>query len=227
MVLTFLMILVLLKIGFKTINESNLSNANGKKILLILGLILWQVYAYLMASNGLLDDFSFPPKFFVYLILPLFIFTGIFLYNQKNKSWIQNIPGPWLLFYQSFRIIIESIFVFSVAQGILNPEVTIEGYNFDMVFAYTAPVIGFLAFKKIISKRILILWNYFGLLIISSIIFLFLSAIFNPQLFGSETMILPEASVEYPYILVAGFLMPSAVFIHVLSILQLSKKNNH
>ncbi|PHR27597.1 MAG: hypothetical protein COA38_13095 [Fluviicola sp.] len=224
--LSVLMTIILLVIGFKAIMKSvdDAKLVQKKKITLITGLILWQVYVYGIAYSGLLTNFDFPPRFFIFLILPLFIFTGIFIFRNRKKAWITEIPENWLIVYQSFRIIVESIFVASVAQGVLNKEVTIEGYNFDMIFAYTAPVIAFLLFKKIASRKLVIYWNYAGLVVISSIIFLFLSSIFYPQLFGSETMILPEAVIKYPYVLVAGFLMPSAVFIHVLSIVQLSRK---
>lgn len=224
--LTVLMIIILIIISKKTIQKTFTNKADIKKktILIIFGLLIWQIYVYITAESGIADNFDFPPRFFLFLILPLFIFTGVFIYKNKDNKWISNIPEHWLIFYQTFRIAIETIFVYSVAQGILNKEVTIEGYNFDMIFAYTAPIIGYLAYKKMVSKKILILWNYTGLLIIASIIFLFLSSIFNPQIFGSNVMILPHAAVKYPYLLVAGFLMPSAVFIHVLSIAQLSSK---
>jgi hypothetical protein len=225
--LTLFIIIILIIIGIKAINLSftDKSIANKKKGILIGGLIFWQVYVYIIANSGVLDNFDFPPRFALFLIVPLFIFTGIFIYRNRNNNWISNIPEHWLMFYQSFRILIESIFVLSVAQGILNKEVTIEGYNYDMIFGYTALIMGYLAYKKLVPKKVFIIWNYLGLAVIASIIFLFLASIFNPQLFGSETMILPEASVKYPYVLVAGFLMPSAVFIHVLSIVQLRKKH--
>ena len=223
--LSLLMIVVLLIIGFRVINKTftDTSIAKKKKTLLLFGLLLWQLYVFGIANSGILDNFDFPPRFFLLLILPIFVFTGIFIYKNRNNKWIANIPTHWLIFYQSFRILIESIFVASVTYGVLNQEVTIKGYNFDMMFAYTAPVFGYLAYKTKISRKLLVLWNYLGLVVIASIIFLFLSSIYNPQLFGSDVMILPEAAVKYPYVLVAGFLMPSAVFIHVLSIVQLSK----
>lgn len=224
--LSLAVIIILFLFGSKAINKSTIDNSlvKGKKIILIISLLLWQAYVFMVASSDLLKNFSFPPRFALLLILPLFAFTGVFLYKNRNKNWIRTIPEHWLIFYQSFRIFIESIFVASVAQGILNSEVTIEGYNYDMIFAFTAPIVGFLLFKKLIPRKIVLFWNLLGLAVIASIIFLFMSSIFNPQLFGSKVMLLPKAAVIYPYVLVAGFIMPSAVFIHVLSIVQLSKK---
>lgn len=224
--LTLLIIIVLLIIGFKIINNNftDKTSSNNKKRGLVLGLLLWQSYIFVMAYMGMLDGFDFPPRFVIFTIFPLFAFTAIFIYRNRNNKWISTIPEHWLIFYQSFRIFIESLFVASVAQGILNSEVTIEGYNFDMIFAITAPIVGYLSYKKLLNTKALIIWNFLGLMVIASIIFLFISSIINPQLFGAESIILPAASVKYPYVLVAGFLMPSAVFIHVLSIVQLLKK---
>lgn len=224
--LTVFMVIILIIIGVKTINKTfaDKAIANKKKGILIGGLFLWQIYTYGMASSGILDNFDFPPRFAILLIIPLFIFTGIFIYKNRNNAWISNIPEHWLVFYQSFRILVESIFVVSLGQGILNKEVTIEGYNYDMVFGYTALVFGYLIYKKLAPKKVFIIWNYVGLAVLVSVIFVFIASIFNPQIFGSETILLPKEAVKYPYVLVAGFLMPSAVFIHVLSIVQLSRK---
>ncbi len=224
--LSALMIFIIAIIGFNAINQSTSKGSSvKKKIILIVGLLTWQAFVFIAAKSGILDNFRFPPRFFLFLILPLFLFTGIFLFKSRNSKWIKYIPKHWLAFYQSFRIFVESIFVASVSNGILNPEVTILGYNYDMIFAYSALLVGFLSYKNILSNRLLLVWNYLGLAVIASIIFLFQSSVYFPQLFGSDNQLLPIDAVKYPYVLVAGFLMPSAVFMHVLSIVQLRAKN--
>ncbi|CAM1358215.1 conserved membrane hypothetical protein [Tenacibaculum sediminilitoris] len=221
--LTMVTILFLVFIGFKAINESSRSSKRDK-IKLILGLLLWQIFILLVASTDILKSYEFPPLFVITFIIPSFIFTGVFLYLNRNKKWIQSIPEHWIIYFQSFRILVELLFVFSVAQGIFNPQVTIEGYNFDMVFAFTAPIIAFLTYsKKIITRKVVLIWNYLGLTVIASIIFLFQTTIYKPEIFGSEVPLLPLEALTYPYILIAAFLMPTAVFLHILSILQIKK----
>ena len=93
-----------------------------------------------------------------------------------------------------------------------------------MVFALTAPFVAFLLFQKTpFKKKMAIFWNYLGLAIIVSIIFLFITTIYFPHMYGSETNLISTDFGKYPYVFVPGFLMPSAVFIHILSIVQLSK----
>lgn len=227
--LTLIMIGTIFIGGFYTINKTftNTEKKRKKKTKLVAGLLLWQLYILIIASSEFLMSYSFPPRFTLFLIIPSFIFTGIFIYKNRNHKWIQNIPKQWLIYIQAFRVIVEIIFVFSVTKGILHKEATIEGYNFDMVLAFTAPVIGLLVFKfKTISENWLVYWNYLGLAVLTSVIFVFLTTTYAPQMYGSSTPLLPLESLKYPYVLVAGFLMPLAVFIHVLSVVQI-KKSNH
>lgn len=88
------------------------------------------------------------PRVLIFLVFPAFLFTAVFLISNRNKAWIHNILPHWLIFYQTFRIAIESLFVFSVAKGILPELVTIKGYNFDMLFACTAPIVGYYVYRK-------------------------------------------------------------------------------
>ena len=224
--LSILMNFILFLIGISSIQSSfaNPTQRKFKKTLLLVGLVLWQVYILIIGKSGILQDFSLPPRVLIFLVVPVFLFTAVFLVSNRNNAWIHNIPPHWLIFYQTFRIAIESLFVFSVANGILPALVTIKGYNFDILFACTAPIVGYYVIqKKSYYRSLALLWNYLGLGVIASIIFLFVTAIYFPHLYGGETSLFPKEFGLYPYPLVPGFLMPSAVFIHILSIIQLRK----
>ena len=93
-------------------------------------------------------NFDFPPRFFLFMVLPAFIFTGVFLYKNRKNDWIKNIPKSWLIYFQTFRIGVELLFVYSLTEGLLNKEVTWEGYNYDLLMGITAPILGFLVFNR-------------------------------------------------------------------------------
>ena len=79
---------VLFFIGMSAINntfENNLSRRN-KKLLLLFALILWQVYILFIGKSGVLQNYSLPPRVLLLSILPAFLFTGIFLYKNKNNK---------------------------------------------------------------------------------------------------------------------------------------------
>ncbi|WP_299123052.1 hypothetical protein [uncultured Winogradskyella sp.] len=221
-----IIVLYIFKYALKKIGKD--SKTTSKNVTyLALGLIIWLVYVYLISMSGLLENFSLPPRFPIFVIFPLFIFTGIVLYKNRNSMIFTVIPESWAIYLQTFRIFVELLFVATVGIGFLHPEVTIEGYNYDMVFAFTAPIIGYLVFNsKKLNRKVALLWNYIGLAVLASIIALFVTTIFIPSLWGSQTSLAPIAIVKFPYLLVAGFLMPLAVFVHVFSIIQLSRTNN-
>jgi len=196
-----------------------------KTALLLFGLIGWQVYIYLTSLTGAYKNMSFPPPFFYMLIIPAFLFTGIFMFINKDKAWIEQIPESWLIYYQAFRVLVESLFVYSIAKNIVHENMTIAGYNYDMVFGASAIVVGLLVFQfKAVPKKFVLAWNYLGLCVIAVIIFIVNSTIYLPELYGADMAPWPADFGLYPYIVVAGFLMPSAVFVHVLSIVQLRRR---
>lgn len=227
MLLTLMTVIFLCGIGLTAIYKTSINQKKDSSILII-GLIAWQLFIVLMSKTGILESYDFPPRFALAFIFPTFIFTGIFLYRNRNKKWIKSIPEHWIVYFQSFRILVEIIFVFSVSAGILNPEVTIEGYNYDMVFAATAPIIGLLVYSlKILPRKIVLIWNFIGVAVLISVIVVFMTSIYKPEMYGSSLPILPLDAMTYPYNLVAAFLMPTAVFLHILSIIQLTRKNNN
>lgn len=211
--------------GLKKLELNNIT-VKKRTTYLIIGLLLWFTYVFLITKSGVLSTFELPPRFPIFLILPVFTFIGIVLYRNRNSKIFKVIPQSWAIYLQTFRIVVETLFVATVAAGLLHKEATIEGYNFDMIFAITAPIIGYLVFNaKKLPKKVALYWNYLGLIVLASVIFVFIATIYFSQLWGSDTPLAPLELVNFPFTLVAAFLMPSAVFVHVFSIIQLTKSN--
>jgi hypothetical protein len=222
--LTAFTVLFLFLIGTRAINYSGVKPMKNK-VVLVIGLIAWQFYIFIASSFVGMQSYDFPPRFALAFIIPSFAFTGLFLYRNRNEKWIFGIQEHWLVYFQSFRVLVELLFVYALAEGVFNKEVTIEGFNFDMVFAFTAPIMGLLVYRqKVIPRKSLVFWNYIGLAILASVIMVFMISIYTPHIFGSEVPLLPLEAMTYPFVLIAGFLMPTAVFLHILSLIQLKKQ---
>lgn len=200
------------------------TKSRHKKLWITMGLLSWHIYVYAISQTGILSNFTFPPRFALFLVLPLLLFTIIFLTLNRTGLWISNIPSHWLIYVQTFRVGVEVLFVLSISKGILHKEMTIEGYNFDMIIGLTAPVVAYYSVrKKKWPLSVALLWNYLGLAVLASIIFIVFTSIYAPEWYGSASVLLPKTFASYPYNLVAGFLAPLAIFIHVLSIIRLRK----
>ena len=73
------------------------------------------------------------------------------------------------------------------------------------------------------NKKLLLYWNYLGILVLASVIFVFVSTLYLPQIYGFDKTPMKVSFLEYPFILVAAFMMPLAVFLHILSIIRINK----
>ncbi len=190
------------------------------KVILVMG--VWVLYVAGMASTNFFQNLSLPPRIPLFLILPLFSFTAIFLYRNRKNPILHAVPKSWPVYYQSFRMVIEVLFVLTFMQGLIPQIVTFEGYNYEIVLAATAPIIAYLAFsKKIISEKMVLAWNFVGIGTVLFAAFLFISSYYFPSVWGATESFGSTEFARFPFILLPGFFMPSAVFFHLFSITQI------
>jgi fatty acid desaturase len=159
----------------------------------------------------------------LFIILPLFLFTFVFLIRNKKSEVLLNVPKHIPIAYQSFRAFIEVIFYFTFLKGILPVQVTFEGANYDVLFGISAVFVGIYSFKKNASKRALIIWNVIGIGVVAFAAFTFITSFYFPSIWGLDDSQLSQEFNQLPYLLLPLFFMPSAIFMHVLSIIQLKQ----
>ncbi len=214
----------ILYLGFDLLKNEMQSVKRQKGLRLVLDLIILQLFIYLVSESGFTISLEFPPKFAIVFIIPSFIFSAIFLYSNRNSNWIKKVSLKQITLFQSFRILVESLFLWSVAKGILHYNVSIEGYNFDMIFGFTALLVYLIIWVlKKENKKLLLYWNYLGVIVLASVIFVFVSTLYLPQIYGFDKTPMKVSFLEYPFVLVAAFMMPLAVFLHILSIIRINK----
>jgi hypothetical protein len=78
---------------------------------------------------------------------------------------------------------------------------------------------GYLAFtRKVAGPIFVLLWNLAGLCTLGIVVFIVISHAYFPGLWG-DSFSLKDFAI-FPYTLLAGFLMPVAVFLHIFSIVK-------
>lgn len=189
--------------------------------------ILWLSYIAIITNSQILLDRSLPPKIPLLIIAPLFLFTGIFLYRNRHSRILHTIPFYLPIAYQSFRAVIEILFYFSYLKGWYPIEVTFEGSNYDILLGLSAPIIALYAYKKADSEKsfkCLIYWNIIGLIVVGNAAFTFITTFYFPSVWGANESLMSNEFLTFPLLLLPAFFMPSAIFMHILSIIQLRKK---
>ncbi len=182
---------------------------------------IWLIYLSVLSYTEILADFSMPPKMPMLVVLPLFILITITLFNKATSDFVTVTSVSWLIYIQSFRIIVELIIWGAHKQGVLPLSVTFEGYNYDVLVGLTAIPLAYYARREKIAPALLLFWNIAGLLILANTVRLFITAAYFPLEIGYDSPMIDMHFTKLPYLLIAGFFMPLAVFIHALSIKQL------
>jgi fatty acid desaturase len=195
----------------------------SKKRILIVVIILalWLIIQYLITKTGFYSNLSVSPRIPIFMITPLLFFTFIFLVKNRNNYIVDVIPIHIPIAYQSFRVVIEVLFYFTYIKGILPVQVTFEGINYDVLFGMSAILMGIYAYQKNASKKVLIAWNIIGICVVVFAAFTFITSFYFPSIWGESNSRISPDFVHFPFLLLPAFFMPSAIFMHVLSIIQL------
>lgn len=193
--------------------------------LIIIGMSAgWFLYLFAIQKSGLILDKSLPPKLPFLIVLPFTVFTIIFYRKNKENKVLKAMPLSWLVYIQSFRIIVEIIILYTFLAGVLPKSASFEGYNFDVTMGLAAPFVGYFLFKNGVKNLLLArTWNVFGILMILFVALIIVTSYYQPALWGSDTRLVKDDFFSFPYLLLPAFLAPMGIFFHVVSLLQLRK----
>lgn len=193
-------------------------------LVLVAFLAGWFLYLFLLSSNEVLFDLSLPPRFLLILI-PLFLFTILFYIKNKDNQFIQSIPLKWTTLYQTFRVAVELLLLYTFYKGLIPEQATFEGLNFDVIMGATAPLVAFFMIQEHKKNSALVYaWNIIGIFMVLFVAIIIATSLYQPQLWGAESPLVKTEFLALPYLLIAGFLAPSAIFMHVIALIQLRRK---
>ncbi len=196
----------------------------SKRFLMASGVVFaWIAYLTVLSLTDILKDLSLPPKFPLLVFLPLVVGFIIFYRRSRNSEVIKKIPNVWPVYFQSFRIVVELILLYTYYANIIPESATFEGLNFDILMGISAPFVAYLVVRKNGSRLIQYVWNILGIFMVLFVGYIIATSMYNPQVWGSNEPLVSLEFIEMPYLLLAGFLAPIAIFMHVVSLAQLRK----
>ncbi len=225
--LSVLMSLVILWTYRNALNK-HLENAairNRRMGILFTFFIFWFGYLFFLSKQEILFNLDFPPKIPLLILLPLVVTTIVFYFRNRNDVVLLGIPISYPIYYQTFRILVETLLLYTFYKNIIPKEATLEGLNFDVVMGISAPIMAYFIFKNE-NKYVLLakIWNMIGILMVAFVAFIIATGFYQPQIWGSDEPIVSMTFVKLPYLLIPGFLAPSAIFMHIVSLIQLRHK---
>lgn len=187
------------------------------------GLACWLTILGLVASTGYFQDFTVLPPRLLFAALPPVILSVVLLFSKRFSNLLRHIPPSWLVYIQSFRIVMELLLWFYFLNGMIPFQMTFEGLNYDIIVGLTALIAGNVFFKRSYRKFEVFIWNIFGLLLLSNIVLIAVLSTPSPfQVFKNEPA---NTFIAYfPFVWLIGFIVPFAFAMHLFSIRQLFLK---
>jgi len=216
--------LILILIGLKKIlGRTNIPASKQTRIFIgtVFILSLWILFISIFALQGFFSNFStVPPRMFIVLVLPMAFILWL-TFRPGFKSILVNTPGQWLIYIQTFRVVVELLLWLMLVQGITPVQMTFEGLNFDILAGLTAPLFAYLIYsKRTLSTKVLVYWNFAGLLLLGNIVIIAILSFPTPlRQFMNDP---PNTAVaEFPFIWLPGILVIIAYSMHLFSLRQL------
>lgn len=218
---------ILLLAGLAQVAKTAIHDPKRRNAFLLkatLTLTAWLTYLTVMSLKGVFTSLSLPPRVPLLLVLPPFAFISFFFLGGKFKNIIASTPAHWPVYFQGFRIVVELFLLNLFLNGLVPKEATFEGYNYDLLIGLTAPVMGWLVFgKQILGRTALIIWNVCGFITLATVVFVFMTHAYLPQIWHKQADIAHMGFGQFPYTYLAGFLMPCAIFMHIFSLVKLKR----
>lgn len=186
---------------------------HGSKVA-IAGSILWMGLQSAIALSGFyLVTNTLPPHFFAAVAPPVLIIAGVFITAGGRRS-LDAMDLKWCVLLHTIRIFVELNLYWLFLYKQVPALMTFEAGNVDILVGLTAPIIWWAFSKQHIGQRGLLIWNILCLLsVLNAFVRAMLSAPFPFQRFAFEQPTV--AILTFPFILLPAFIVPAAIFCHL------------
>lgn len=178
----------------------------------------WLLLLGILSIRGFFTNFSLPPRLSLAVLGPLPLVL-LFIRSQAGKQLLHQIQPQWLIYLQSFRILVEIAIWVLVRNGSLPVQMSFEGRNFDVLTGLLAFPVGYYCFvRKTWPPVVALLYNIAGLVLLLNVVAI--TALSMPP--GRVFHISPDSSLltKFPFIYLPGLLVPLAYTLHILSLRQ-------
>ena len=203
--------------------KRDIEQPRRKKLLTYIAIAIscWLAFLAGLSLIGFFTKFDAIPPRFLLAIIPPFVLVVYLTYSKSFGNILRVLPPAWLIYVQSFRIIVELILWLCYKIGLIPFQMTFEGFNYDIIVGITALMAGYVFFLRGRYRRLeIFIWNIFGIALLLNIVTIAILSTPTPfRVFMNEP---PNTLVFYfPFIWLPGFIVPFALAMHLFSIRQL------
>lgn len=200
-------------------------SATRSKIFLFV-ILGWTVLQSLLGITGVYQNTAMmPPPLLVFGFLPAILAIIFTLSTPGGKIFINTINLKTITYAHTIRIPVELILAALYYQGVMSVFITYKGTNFDLFSGMTAPIVAYVAFRKsVINKKLLLGWNIVCLILLLNVVITATLCIPSPiqQLAFDQPNI---AVLHFPFNLLPTVVVPLVLFGHLVALRKLNNLN--
>jgi hypothetical protein len=185
-------------------------------------LVLWLALTGALTRTGFFEPGAGPPRLLLG-ILPAVAAAIALTQIPRSREWLTTaVPAAWVVGLQVFRLPVELVLLSLSHHGIVPTAMTFDGQNFDIVTGLTAPAMAMHLHRSAARphRRMVIAWNIGGLLLLANV--MRIAAMIGARPNGLPLNAAPNlVPYLFPYSWLPYFLVPLALFLHLVSLGQL------
>ncbi len=185
--------------------------------------LLWLIFQSTLSLNKwYMDREAMPPHMLFPLITSIVVVSTLFIF-QSGKRWMDGISLSVFTWIHVVRLPVEICLFWLATHKQLPWSMTFDGFNYDIIFGITAPIMALLYFNfKKISSMVMLVWNALGLI---SVLLVFIRGIGSlPSPIQIWDFSQPNYAVmHFPFIWLPAFIVPTVVLAHLIAIRRLRK----
>jgi hypothetical protein len=189
---------------------------------LIIIMLLWLALQAAISLTGFYAVTKGAPPRFAFALIPPIVFITLLFLLKKGKHFIAGLDTKTLTLLHIVRIPVELILYWLYLHKAIPQLMTFEGRNFDVLSGLTAALVYYFGYiRNIMSWKMLLAWNIICLLLLANIVVTAVLSAPTPfQKFGFDQ---PNIAFFYfPFVWLPGFIVPSVLFAHLVSIKKLA-----
>jgi hypothetical protein len=178
------------------------------------GALLWMSLTWRVASSGVLREWERTPPPFALLVAGILGMAIAVAFSSTGRRLAAQVPVWALVGVQGFRLPLELAMHRLSQRGIIPPQMSYSGLNFDIATGISALVVAALVAAGVAGRRTVIVWNVAGALLLANIVVIALLSTPRVGYFGPDRL---NVFVTYPpFVWLAAVMVMAALLGHLL-----------
>lgn len=193
-------------------------------LFILAGLAGWLMLTGILAWKGFFTDTTVLPPRLAFALVPPMLVIVLLCVTRKGRQFLDSLSLVRLTWLNTVRVPVELVLYWLFLYRGVPQLMTFEGRNFDILVGASAPFIAYFGFqRRLIGRKVILLWNVLSLGILCNIVFHgILSAPSSFQQFAFDQ---PNIALFYfPFVWLPAFIVPVALLTHLASIRQLTRQ---